>query len=138
MALIHCSECGREISDQAPACPGCGAPIKAPLKVPSDNERKEASPVIGIVAIGLGLASIIMPYFAAVFLVPAAFVCGIIAFRRGQKGLGGVSVALALLGLIGIISVSQRINQAQQDVEKSLKSLEESQKDFQRRLRDLR
>ena len=26
MALISCSECGREISDKAAACPGCGAP----------------------------------------------------------------------------------------------------------------
>jgi DNA-directed RNA polymerase subunit RPC12/RpoP len=122
MALIHCSECGREISDQALSCPGCGAPTKAPIKVRPDNEPKEASPVIGIVAIGLGLASIIMPYFAAVFLVPAAFVCGIIAFRRGQKGLGRASVALAILGLISIISVSQRINKAQQDMEKSLRA----------------
>lgn len=27
MALIACSECGREISDKASACPGCGAPV---------------------------------------------------------------------------------------------------------------
>ena len=27
MALIKCDECGREISDRAAACPGCGAPI---------------------------------------------------------------------------------------------------------------
>lgn len=27
MALIECSECGREISDRAAACPGCGAPV---------------------------------------------------------------------------------------------------------------
>lgn len=26
MALIACRECGREVSDQAAACPGCGAP----------------------------------------------------------------------------------------------------------------
>ena len=26
MALINCSECGRQISDKARACPGCGAP----------------------------------------------------------------------------------------------------------------
>jgi DNA-directed RNA polymerase subunit RPC12/RpoP len=26
MALIACRECGKEISDQAPACPHCGAP----------------------------------------------------------------------------------------------------------------
>lgn len=27
MALIKCSECGREISDRANCCPGCGAPV---------------------------------------------------------------------------------------------------------------
>ncbi len=30
MALIKCSECGREISDKAGACPGCGAPVSSP------------------------------------------------------------------------------------------------------------
>ena len=29
MALIQCSECKKEISDQATSCPNCGAPIKA-------------------------------------------------------------------------------------------------------------
>ena len=29
MALIRCPECGREISDQAQACPGCGFPISS-------------------------------------------------------------------------------------------------------------
>lgn len=28
MALIKCSECGKEISDKAPACPGCGNPVQ--------------------------------------------------------------------------------------------------------------
>lgn len=28
MALIRCSECGKEISDKASACPNCGAPVK--------------------------------------------------------------------------------------------------------------
>lgn len=27
MALIKCSECGRDISDKATVCPGCGAPV---------------------------------------------------------------------------------------------------------------
>ena len=30
MALIHCPECGKEISDQAPACIHCGFPLSAP------------------------------------------------------------------------------------------------------------
>lgn len=32
MALISCYECGKQISDQAKACPNCGAPVKAPEK----------------------------------------------------------------------------------------------------------
>ncbi len=33
MALIECGECKRQISDRAPACPGCGAPIAASVPV---------------------------------------------------------------------------------------------------------
>jgi hypothetical protein len=35
MALIECSECGKKVSDKAPACPNCGNPItraNAPVK----------------------------------------------------------------------------------------------------------
>ena len=28
MALIQCKECGRDVSDQANACPGCGFPLR--------------------------------------------------------------------------------------------------------------
>jgi hypothetical protein len=27
MSLIHCAECGREISTEAESCPGCGFPV---------------------------------------------------------------------------------------------------------------
>ena len=27
MALIKCSECGKEISDKAKSCPNCGSPV---------------------------------------------------------------------------------------------------------------
>ena len=27
MALVTCPECGREVSDKAASCPGCGAPV---------------------------------------------------------------------------------------------------------------
>ncbi len=48
MALIACPECGRQVSDQAPSCPGCGvriagapqvAPGQAPANVVADEER---------------------------------------------------------------------------------------------------
>ncbi len=36
MAMVKCSECGKDISDKAAACIGCGAPIS-----PSNNEKIE-------------------------------------------------------------------------------------------------
>lgn len=52
MAIIKCTECGKEISDKAPACLGCGAPIlnaasvsvvnSAPIRVVRAGFRWEA------------------------------------------------------------------------------------------------
>ena len=39
MALIQCPECGREISDQAEACPGCGYPIAAKRQEEQEQQR---------------------------------------------------------------------------------------------------
>ncbi|WP_083420593.1 zinc ribbon domain-containing protein [Mycolicibacterium llatzerense] len=33
MALVACPECGRDVSDKAPTCPGCGVPIFRESKV---------------------------------------------------------------------------------------------------------
>jgi len=40
MALIKCSECGREISDKAATCPGCGAPVSTSTKAQGQQEQK--------------------------------------------------------------------------------------------------
>ena len=53
MALIKCSECGKEISDKALTCPECGSPTK---KAEKDNENRGqivAGLLIGAVVIGL-------------------------------------------------------------------------------------
>ncbi len=122
MALVKCTECGREISDQALSCPGCGAPLSAatsrevaPATPPERAAAQGTGSTLGIAAVVLGLAAVAMPYFAAVFLVPAALVCGVIAFKRGQRGLGGAGVVLAIIGLLGIIYVSQEINRVIKD-----------------------
>jgi len=36
MALISCPECGREVSDAAPACPACGYPVAAAQRSSSE------------------------------------------------------------------------------------------------------
>ncbi|MDT8321559.1 MAG: hypothetical protein RQ826_13620 [Xanthomonadales bacterium] len=71
--------------------------------------------MLGIAAVVLGLGAVTMPYFAAVFLVPAAFICGLFAFNRGRKGLGSIGIGLAVIGLFGIIYVSQEIDRIVKD-----------------------
>ena len=43
MSLVACYECAKEVSTDAPACPHCGAPVKAPQgpsKVGAQSELK--------------------------------------------------------------------------------------------------
>ncbi|WP_141098709.1 hypothetical protein [Stenotrophomonas pavanii] len=47
MPLIDCAECKREISDQASACPGCGAPQRRPVVASSPMKAKTFTPLSG-------------------------------------------------------------------------------------------
>lgn len=54
MALIKCPECGREISDTAGCCPGCGCPMK------NNNTKKNvlAILIVAIAIIGIGMGGL--------------------------------------------------------------------------------
>lgn len=41
MALINCSECGKEVSDKALSCPNCGNPITPTDLSASTNQKVE-------------------------------------------------------------------------------------------------
>lgn len=43
MALIKCRECGKEISDQAQSCPGCGCPVRIQKPQPQ-QQRPQLKP----------------------------------------------------------------------------------------------
>lgn len=49
MALIKCKECGKEISDQAHACPNCGCPVKM-----NKNKLSTMRKAFGITDMALG------------------------------------------------------------------------------------
>ena len=42
MAIIECPDCGREISSEAPACLGCGRPIKVSKQEGDSTIEEEA------------------------------------------------------------------------------------------------
>lgn len=54
MSLIKCSECGREISDKASTCPGCGAPLVA------ESSLIEAAPKKSRAGLFLGIGALIV------------------------------------------------------------------------------
>lgn len=57
MAIINCPECGKEISDKAPACPNCGHPLKKADPVKSGpaqsakKSKKKGSCIGGLIVI---------------------------------------------------------------------------------------
>lgn len=123
MALIRCPECSKEVSDKAPNCPHCGLPLnlESPKITPPTSTKATSTPgasskppgeipIVGIIAVILGAASALMPYFAAVFLVPTAFIGGAVAIFKKQRKLGAAAIILALIGLAGVFVVGEKIN----------------------------
>ena len=114
MALIKCPECGREVYDKAATCPNCGVTIAKSSNqnamVPqSGNPDTPASSAWGIAAIICGGASLLLPYFVSAFLIPAALICGVVAYKKGQKGLGKLGIIFAICGIIWIAYVSMQM-----------------------------
>lgn len=58
MALIHCKECGSEISDESRYCPKCGKPSKDQQKFIETQERNAESTRISHIIIGLVLFAV--------------------------------------------------------------------------------
>jgi len=83
MALTNCTECGRQISDQASSCPGCGAPLGEtvaaahPTTIQATSKRYKGQMV------------------AAVILMLVSFV--VMLAGAGARGSGGV-----IVGALGI------------------------------------
>lgn len=56
MALIKCSECGKDISEKASACPFCGNPVGgSPVTIQRTNKKWKASSAFGIAIMLIGV-----------------------------------------------------------------------------------
>ena len=53
MALINCPECGKEVSDRAPACPNCGFPISGESTASQPNKTAEIEKFLDLALKGL-------------------------------------------------------------------------------------
>jgi len=97
MALIKCGECGRALSEMAPACPQCGAPAGTPcppgvrsnrapaLELPKGKEKNRTRPAFWV-ALAVMLGGGFFVYRAATSNTAAPPSAGLRAtFRQPQK-----------------------------------------------------
>lgn len=92
MALVICRECGKQISDQAAACPSCGAPAldrsqspPAPVVVAAPKSRSVAV-LLAMLLGGLGLHKFYLnsPGWGVIYLLFCwTFIPAIIGFIEG-------------------------------------------------------
>ncbi len=122
MALIKCSECGNEVSDQAFTCPKCGAPLKVMsqkkcecLTAKEEAEwLKENEPSfhkifiilswVCVLLIALGVA------VAGIFLIIAGIICIILALKLkslgcNKQGNGLIACGIAAFGLFVVTCI---------------------------------
>lgn len=84
MALVKCTECNKEISPEALACPGCGSPTKAGKGKAKSERNKKRSNLQGagclliVLSIILGLTLVGLPF--AVLLGGVGLVVLVIGF----------------------------------------------------------
>jgi hypothetical protein len=76
---------------------------------PADESKAANTSVFGIAALALGAVGLLVPYFAAIFLVPVALVLSCISVYKKEK-LGKAAVVVAAIGLIWIFYVSFQIH----------------------------
>ncbi len=102
MALINCQECGREISDQAAACPRCGMPLipTSPPKLPEPQQDVMSAIAIYFpMILGLvGTCLVALGTFLPFVQVP---ITGNLNYFNNAQGDGLIILACAALAAIG-------------------------------------
>jgi len=105
MALIHCQECGREVSDRAVSCPGCGFPLKDGIRPgaeggparPLSYEYKSSKTIMG-----MPLVHIVYGPAWALGLRPARGFIAIGNIAIGVVAIGGFAAGVFTLAGIGL------------------------------------
>lgn len=107
MALIHCPDCGTEVSEHAEACPKCSYPISRLKQVRnttssytnSTHQYEDESK--GLIIMGYAFAVVSLLFFP-VFFSPAGVIVGIITLTKNKTGHGIAHIILSIVcGIIG-------------------------------------
>jgi hypothetical protein len=104
-----CHACLISAPDSEQICPKCGRQMYPVVESQATHDDKGKSSVIsgaGIAAVAFGGISLFLPFFAAVFLIPVALVCSLIALKNRSNGLGVVGLIISGIGVLALFSQS--------------------------------
>ena len=147
MALIHCSECNREISDKAAACPHCGCPITVSIKAQMENKTvQKQEPVFTPSHDNISkliLNDIPMPKLSSSILLGIASIIGLITFILAiQVSVFGVFALVAfIIVFVAFIRSVKKYRLAKKDFRKYQEKIylerkaEQTQKEAERKKR---
>ena len=80
MSLVACSECAKQISDKAAACPHCGAPIARPLEhtvtTQTTSKKFKLQELAGVMLLIVGMLIAIIAGTGGVRLTGAIMMAG--------------------------------------------------------------
>ena len=118
MALLTCPECGRKVSEEASACPGCGYPVDKMIGLQTPESQKKLGNGLGVAGFVVSIVALLFSYAASL-----GFILGVVAFGLAFSGLllaivkGNRAKGLAIAGLvISIVAIAcvfeQNINNA--------------------------
>ena len=113
MALIKCAECGREISDKATACPGCGAPISA-APVASQPAAAERGPEQTLMVVHRAIFRENPIAVLLLIVLPLGILAALATQMEGQANtalIGGIILALVaiILFIMWLISRAESL-----------------------------
>lgn len=113
MALVRCSDCGKEFSDKAKACPNCACPRSEEMEKVEVYENPNPIAITGFV---LSLVSILIEHlwgFVGIAGIVFSAIGLNITFKKNQKGkvLAIIGIVLGVLGTaVGIINFDTLID----------------------------
>lgn len=106
MALIHCPECGAEISDQALACPKCGNPVprmsqtpQAPQAAPATAPATEQD----VPNVGLNVLSFLIPLAGLILYLTSKDATPLKAKACGKWAIRGLIFGIIISIIILIV-----------------------------------
>lgn len=109
MALIKCSECGKEISDKAENCPNCGCPVQNNVTENSTDIKNEQKSKKGKVS-GLSIVALVLSILGCTFIIGIILAVVDLCKKDGRNKTCSI-IALVICGAwLAIASISTSKN----------------------------